>query len=110
MMVHHSHSHTAEQPAQTEGSLIRWAPYYDLAVNITTVGHAGLLRKMTVDNALIKAGESVLDVGCGTGEVALLANKRAKAGKVYGIDPAAEMVAVAPNEAARTQGDSDLRV
>jgi hypothetical protein len=28
-MAHH-HSHSIEQPAQTEGRLIRWAPYYDL--------------------------------------------------------------------------------
>src|SRR5690349_11876130 len=110
MMVHHSHSHTAEQPAQTEGSLIRWAPYYDFSVNIISLGHAGLLRKMTVDNALIKAGESVLDVGCGTGEVALLAKKRAKAGKVYGIDPAPEMIAVARSKASRKKLDIDFRV
>jgi demethylmenaquinone methyltransferase/2-methoxy-6-polyprenyl-1,4-benzoquinol methylase/phosphoethanolamine N-methyltransferase len=109
-MVHHSHSHTAEQPAQTEGSLIRWAPYYDFSVNIISLGHAGLLRKMTVDNALIKAGESVLDVGCGTGEVALLAKTRAKAGKVYGIDPAPEMIAVARSKAARKKLDIDFRV
>ena len=56
-MTHHTHSHSAEQPAQTDGALIRWAPYYDFTVNIITLGHAGLLRKMTVDNALIKPGD-----------------------------------------------------
>jgi ubiquinone/menaquinone biosynthesis C-methylase UbiE len=109
-MIHHSHSHSMEQPAQTEGSLIRWAPYYDFTVNIVALGHAGLLRKMTVDNALIHPGDSVLDVGCGTGEVALLAKSRAKAGKVYGIDPAPEMIAVARSKAARKKLDIDFRV
>src|SRR6266498_132167 len=107
-MTHHSHS--IEQPAQTEGKLIRWAPYYDLAVNLSSLGHARLLRKMTVDNALIKSGDSVLDVGCGTGEVALLAKTRAKDGKVYGIDPGPEMIAVARSKAAQKKLDVDFRV
>ena len=107
-MAHHSRS--IEQPAQTEGSLIRWAPYYDFAVNIISLGHARLLRKMTVANALIKSGDSVLDVGCGTGEVALLAKTHAKDGKVYGIDPAPEMIAVARSKAVRKNLDIDFRV
>jgi len=107
-MAHHSHS--VEHPAQTEGTLIRWAPYYDLAVNLTTVGHAPRLRKLTVDNALINPGDSVLDVGCGTGEVSLLAKTRAKDGKVYGIDPAPEMIDVARKKAARKKLDVDFRV
>ena len=107
-MAHHSHS--VEQPAQTEGTLIRWAPYYDLAVNLTTVGHAPRLRKLTVDNALINPGDSVLDVGCGTGGVTLLAKTRAKDGKVYGIDPAPEMIDVARKKAARKKLDVDFRV
>ena len=107
-MAHHSHS--VEQPAQTEGTLIRWAPYYDLAVNLTMLGHARRLRKLTVDNALIKPGDSVLDVGCGTGEVTLLAKTRAKDGKVYGIDPAPEMIDVARKKAARKKLDIDFRV
>jgi hypothetical protein len=44
-MAHHFHSHSAEQPAQTEGTLIRWAPYYDLATNLMTLGQAGRLRR-----------------------------------------------------------------
>src|SRR5689334_20608152 len=105
-MVHHSHS--AEQPAQTEGTLIRWAPYYDFVTNMMTLGHARRLRRLTVDNALIKPGDNVLDVGCGTGEVTLLAKTRAKDGKVYGIDPAPEMIAVARKKAARKKLEIDF--
>lgn len=109
-MAHH-HTHTIEQPAQTEGKLIRWAPYYDMAVNVTTLGQAHRLRKMTVDHALIQPGDSVLDVGCGTGEVTLRAKMRAgKAGQVFGIDPAPEMITVARNKAARKGLEIDFRV
>ncbi|HEX9837959.1 MAG TPA: methyltransferase domain-containing protein [Anaerolineales bacterium] len=109
-MAHH-HTHTIEQPAQTEGRLIRWAPYYDMAVNVTTLGQARRLREMTVDHALIQPGDSVLDVGCGTGEVTLRAKMRAgKAGQVFGIDPAPEMITVARNKAARKGLEIDFRV
>src|SRR5215211_3449288 len=110
MMVHHSHSHSAEQPAQTEGSLIRWAPYYDLVTNFMALGQVRRLRKTTVDQALIRPGNSVLDVGCGTGEVTLLAKTCAANGKVYGIDPAPEMIAVAIKKAARQGLEIDFRV
>ena len=108
-MAHHFH--IVEQPAQTEGTLIRWAPYYDLAVNITTLGQARRLRHMTVDQALIKPDDSVLDVGCGTGDVTQLAKIRAgKNGRVFGIDPAPEMIAVARNKAVRKGLEIDFRV
>jgi len=107
-MTHHFHA--VEQPAQTEGRLIRWAPYYDLAVTITTLGQARRLGHMTVDQALIKPDDSVLDVGCGTGEVTLLAKTSARDGKVYGIDPAPEMIAVARKKAARKGLEIDFRV
>ena len=107
-MRHHFHS--VEQPAQTEGSLIRWAHYYDLVTNVMTLGQARHLRKVTVDKALIKTGDHVLDVGCGTGEVTLLAKRRAREGKVYGIDPSPEMIAVARRKAANKNLDIDFRL
>ena len=112
-MTHHSHSshsHSVEGPAQTEGALIRWAPYYDFVTNLMTLGQARRLRIATVNHALIVPGDSVLDVGCGTGEVTLAAKARAKQGNVYGIDPAPEMIAVARAKAARKKLDIDFRV
>jgi ubiquinone/menaquinone biosynthesis C-methylase UbiE len=107
-MAHHFHR--VEQPAHTEGMLIRWAPYYDLTVNLVTLGQARRLRKVTVDQSLIKPGDSVLDVGCGTGEVTLLAKTRAKNGEVYGIDPSPEMIAMARKKAWGKRLDIDFRV
>lgn len=109
-MTHHSHSHPIEHPAETEGSMIRWAPYYDLVTNLMMLGHARRLRTTTVDHALIKPGDNVLDVGCGTGEVTLLAKTRAKHGRVYGIDPSPEMITVARRKAACKGLEIDFRV
>jgi ubiquinone/menaquinone biosynthesis C-methylase UbiE len=114
-MTHHfhpfqGHSVDAEQPVQTEGSLIRWAPYYDFVTNFMTLGQARRLRRTTADQALIKPTDNVLDVGCGTGEVTLAAKERTRQGNVYGIDPALEMIAVARSKAARKKLDIDFRV
>lgn len=107
----HSHSHEHEGPAQTEGRLIRWASFYDATVNIMTLGHARLLRNLTVDQAQLKPGESVLDVGCGTGAVTIPAKMRVgETGKASGIDPAPEMITVARQKAKRAGLEIDFRV
>jgi ubiquinone/menaquinone biosynthesis C-methylase UbiE len=110
----HSHTHPAPAPvkgAETEGVLIRWAPYYDLVVNLLSFGQAGRLRKLTVELSLLKPGESLLDVGCGTGSVSVAAKQCTGAtGKVAGIDPAAEMIAVAQQKAHRKGLQIDFRV
>jgi len=107
----HTHTHTQEATAQTEGRLIRWASLYDGLIDLMTLGQMRRLRQMTVDQARIRLGESILDVGCGTGAVTIPAKmKVGENGIAVGIDPAADMIAIARRKAERAGIEIDFRV
>jgi len=64
-------------------------------------GNLRKLRERTADAAALCAGDQVLDVGCGTGTLALIAQARVGPnGRVVGIDPGPEQVARARAKAA----------
>jgi ubiquinone/menaquinone biosynthesis C-methylase UbiE len=108
----HMHKRATQDAAPaTEGSVIHWAWGYDWLVGALTLGRAGALRRQTVRLAQIRPGERVLEVGCGTGDVALRARAAAgPAGAVVGIDPAPEMISRAQRKAARRRVGIDYRV
>jgi len=65
-------------------------------------GSEQALRQATADLAQLQPNETVLDVGCGTGTLALVARQRVgPTGRVYGIDPSAQLLARARRKAAR---------
>src|SRR3972149_9629167 len=107
----HSHPHHSESPAPTEGRWVGGEPTYDLLVNIMTLCQAGRLRRLTVDQALLRPGEVVLDVGCGTGSVPIPARLRVgENGRAAGIAPSPGMIAIARRKAARAELDIDFRL
>src|SRR5262252_3207940 len=58
------------------------------------------LRQRTVEMAHIQSGDKVLDVGCGTGTLAIQTQSRVgAAGKVFGIDPGTQQIARARSKA-----------
>ena len=85
----------------TKGIRIRWPRLYDALNRIHFLGKEDLYREKTLDLVSISPGESILDVGCGTGNLTLAARRRAgDAGVVYGIDAAPEMIGEARRKAA----------
>jgi SAM-dependent methyltransferase/DNA-binding SARP family transcriptional activator len=66
---------------------------------------------MPADLAQLQVGETVLDVGCGTGTLALIAKRRVGAtDSVSGIDPSVQMIARARRKAARRGLAIDFQV
>jgi demethylmenaquinone methyltransferase/2-methoxy-6-polyprenyl-1,4-benzoquinol methylase/phosphoethanolamine N-methyltransferase len=85
------------------GATIRWPRLHDWLVTAYFFGREARVRERTLDIVHVAAGERVLDVGCGTGTLALAAKERVGAGgSVHGVDAAVEMIARARTRSARS--------
>ena len=112
--MHHeagtSHAH-GEAP-QTAGRTIRsWARFFDAASWLLSFGRAPAIKKMIVEMAAAAPGEAVLDVGCGTGSLAIAVKAEVgPSGEVTGIDASPEMIELARRKAARAGVDAGFEV
>jgi ubiquinone/menaquinone biosynthesis C-methylase UbiE len=69
------------------------------------------LRQKTVNLARLQPGEQVLDVGCGTGTLALEAARRVRTtGRVVGIDPSQQQIDHARSKATRRKLPVDFQI
>ena len=84
------------------GIMLHSAALYDVLAWFLTFGREHAFRERLLRFVKLKPGEAVLDVGCGTGTVALLAKtKVGPEGRVEGIDASVEMIARATAKARR---------
>jgi ubiquinone/menaquinone biosynthesis C-methylase UbiE len=103
----HLHSKSGGASAQeTKGLILKGGWRYDLHGWFLDTclfrGQGRELRQRTITLARLQPGEAVLDVGCGTGTLALEAARRVgTSGHVVGIDPGAEQIARARAKAAQ---------
>lgn len=72
--------------AQTAGRVLHGARWYDLIGRVMTLGRDKAWRVQCVELAAPVPGEQVLDIGCGTGTLALALKAREGPGTVHGID------------------------
>lgn len=87
-------------PPGTTGLILHAAAFYDLTVWLAMMGRERAFREKTLQFARLKPGEFVLDVGCGTGTLAIAAKRRVGlSGTVYGIDASPQMIARAEKKA-----------
>ena len=96
---------------RTHGLLIEWAARYDLLAWLLTHGRERQLRERFIELAGLVPGEAVLDVGCGTGTLAIAASRRVgPSGIVCAIDASPPMIARARRKATKAGVDVDFRV
>ena len=89
------------EPLDTKGRVLHSeARYYDLLAWMLTLGRERAFRERLTDLAELRPGAAVLDVGCGTGTLAISAKQRVGAsGTVIGIDASPEMIERAKQKA-----------
>ncbi len=112
----HFHSEASEASAkETKGLIGSGGWRYDLMGwffdTFMFRGKVRELRLRTATLARIQPGEQVLDVGCGTGTLAMeVARRVGRAGRVTGVDPGTEQIARARSKAARRNVSIDFQI
>ena len=97
---------SGEQANRTSGIVLHSPVFYDLTVWLAMLGKERGFRERLLQLARINAGERILDVGCGTGTLAIAAKQRVgQGGAVYGIDASPEMVARAEKKARKANAE-----
>jgi ubiquinone/menaquinone biosynthesis C-methylase UbiE len=98
-------SSTNNQPNEDElmkGQMEKMVDSYDSYMSKVTLGREQALREMTVDLAQVKPGDSVLEIGCGTGSLTLAAKRRAgSTGEAFGVDLIPGMITASQKKAAQ---------
>lgn len=108
--------HTHQQPvsgnAPSEpGALIHWPRRYDVLVSALLAGRGRRVRTTIAQTIGLAPGQNVLDVGCGTGTLALhLAGRVGPGGSVAGVDASPEMINAARAKAVRKKVDARFMV
>lgn len=73
-------------------------------------GFGEAFRKRIVDEVALKPGESVLDCGCGTGTLAVIAKRQVGSeGSVHGIDLSPDQLAIAKQKAQKKDLSIDFQ-
>ncbi len=114
--VHKHPSQPGEAPAtKTQGRILDQGWRYDLMEWVLDTflirGWLRELRQKTATLARLQPGEKVLDVGCGTGTLAIEVQQRVGAtGRAFGVDPGGQQIARARFKAARRNLPVDFKV
>ena len=94
--------HAQTREATTAGRVLHSARAYDWLARLLLGGRERAFRERILELGQVSVGASVLDVGCGTGTLAILAKERVgRSGAAHGIDASSEMVAEARRKAKR---------
>lgn len=79
------------------------SPFYDAAIGLAT--REGRWRRRLIAQMNLQPDDRILDVGCGTGSLALLLKARAPSATVFGLDPDPQALDMARRKAKRAGAD-----
>ena len=102
--------HSTNHAPKTAGNVLHSARWYDLVSRVISLGRDKAVREKLIELAAPASGEMVLDVGCGTGTLAIAIKPHVDSGEVHGIDASPEMIQVAKKKSAKKGFDVDFRV
>jgi ubiquinone/menaquinone biosynthesis C-methylase UbiE len=92
----------SDEEPRTTGLVLHKAVGYDMLLWLVTLGREHAFREQMLRLARLQPGEAVLDVGCGTGTLAIVAKRHVgPAGEVCGVDASPEMISRAQKKAGR---------
>ena len=83
----------------------RWLPFYDIGTKL--LGSAALHRAL-IAQADVRSGQRVLDIGCGTGTLAVMVKTERRDVDVVGLDPDALALERATLKARRARVDAEF--
>ena len=115
-ITRHQHGKSGDaSPKATKGLVLNEGWRYDLKEwfldTFLLRGKLRELRQRTASLARLQPGEKVLDVGCGTGTLAIEVQQRiGSTGRVFGIDPGTQQIARARSKAARRNLSIDFQI
>ena len=79
------------------------SPFYDAAIGVAT--REGRWRGRLIAQLNLQPDDRILDVGCGTGSLALMLKRRAPSATVFGLDPDSQALEMARRKAKRAGAD-----
>lgn len=82
-------------------------PIYDFVIGLTM--REGVLRQLHIESMRLEPGMSVLDLGCGTGTLAIRIKQTEPAVSVVGLDPDPDILRIAASKAEHAGVDLELR-
>ncbi|MCX6302678.1 MAG: methyltransferase domain-containing protein [Bacteroidia bacterium] len=106
MTENRSNQNSTDEDITIKNQMEQMVNSYDKYMKRITLGREDALRRMTINLALVKPGDCVLEVGCATGTLTLAAKRQAgPTGSVFGIDIIPVMIEASQKKAAQAKLD-----